>query len=144
MTKATELDNALRDRLAGISQAAGYFTDIRQVYGPLDRPGDRAETPYIQYRLKRDTREDTAGRQALRRREYAIEVTFSKAAPTSDMDRVHLDVMRAMGFNEVDVDKRFPGLDDGEDEAEPQYPADGVTTMRLIITLAVLYSETYR
>ena len=144
MTKATELDAALGARLAGIAQSAGFLTDIKQVYGPLDSVRDRAETPYIQYRWVRDTRADSAGRQALRRRKYVIELTFSKAASSLDMDNGHVDVLRSLGFNEVDVDKRFPGLDEGDDDAEPQYPADGVTTMRLNINIAVLYSETYR
>lgn len=144
MTKATELDAALRARLAAIAQDNGYLTNVAQVYGPLDKVRDKAETPYIQYRPVRDARADTAGRQQLRRREYAIEVTFSKGDNESVLDNAHVDVLRCLGFNECDVDKRFPGLDDGDDEAEMQYPVEGVTTMRVIISIAVLYSETYR
>jgi hypothetical protein len=143
MTKATELDAALQARLSGISRAAGYLTDVSKVYGPLDKIKDRDPTPYIQYRMVRDGRADTVGRQALRRREYAIEVTFSKGASAAELDGAHVDVLRALGFHEPDVDKRFPGLDDEEDEAEPQYPVDGVTTMRLTISIAVLYTQTY-
>ncbi len=143
MIKATELDAALHARLSGISKADGYLTDVAKVYGPLDKIKDRDPTPYIQYRMVRDGRADTAGRQALRRREYAIEVTFSKGASAAELDGAHVDVLRALGFHEPDVDKRFPGLDDEEDEAEPQYPVDGVTTMRLIISIAVLYTQTY-
>ncbi|PKM30230.1 MAG: hypothetical protein CVV07_07380 [Gammaproteobacteria bacterium HGW-Gammaproteobacteria-11] len=144
MPRSSAVDQALEDRLKTIVPGNGFITDLRGVFGPLDSPKDNQPTPYCQWSVVNDSRTGRAGKQCTRMRSYQIEVFFSKAAAHGALSDAHVDLIRCFGFDQLDVDRQFPGLVGDEEEATPVYPAQGVHTMRLLFNFSVTYVETYR
>lgn len=141
--KASEVSKALRAQLSTICPDNGYLTNLQQVYGPNDTVRDKAPTPYVLVRQVSDVRSDAAGLQALRLRTFEVEGVFSKAADEGDLDALHVDVLRCLGFGQDQPERKFPGLIDSEDEAVFEWAAEGRTTHSITITLGVSYVETY-
>jgi len=143
MIKATQVTKALRDQLEQIRSANGYYTDLKAVYGPQDKPSERPPLPYALVRWASDVRTDLAVTQALRARSFEIEVFFSKACDEEDLDAVHVDILRCLGIGQDQPDRKFPGLLEGEDEAIPRWASNGETTHSITITVGVQYAQTY-
>lgn len=141
--KATQVGIDLRARLDQIRQANGYFTELKRVYGPTEKPRDKVPMPYALVRPGTDVRTGTASWQTTRVRQFEIEVVFPKSADEAALDAVHVDVLRALGFGQDQPERKFPGLLDEEDEAIPQYASEGETTHSITITIGVLYVESY-
>lgn len=142
--KATLVGIALRECLAAIQTANGYITNLQRVYGPTEKVADTAPKPYALVRPGADVRTSTGGFQATRERLFEIEVVFSKAdAGEAELDAVHIDVLRALGFGQDLPDRKFPGLIESEDEAAMLFAAEGRTTHSITITIGVTYVATY-
>lgn len=141
--KASEVTTSLRERLEQIQPANGYFTALVKVYDPDETVLDKAPTPYALVRPATDTRASFANRQALRVRQFEVEVVFSKAAAASELDAVHVDVLRALGIGQDLEERKFPGLIEDEDEATWRWAQKGETTHSITITIGVHYVETY-
>lgn len=141
--KASEVTTSLRERLEQIQPANGYFTALVKVYDPDETVLDKAPTPYALVRPASDARTGFANRQALRVRQFEVEVVFSKAAAASELDAVHVDVLRALGIGQDLDERKFPGLVEDEDEATWRWAQKGDTTHSITITLGVQYVETY-
>ncbi|MCP8465927.1 hypothetical protein NK553_18405 [Pseudomonas sp. ZM23] len=142
-TKASEVAKALRERLGEIRPENGYFTAIDRVYGPTERARDKAPMPYLLVRTATDSRTGAAKTQASRVRTFEIEAVFGKSAEEADLDNIHVDVLRALGFGRDDFDGRFPGLIEDQDDAVPQYAGEGRDTHNITITIGVAYVENY-
>lgn len=141
--KASEVTTSLRERLEQIQPANGYFTALVKVYDPDETVLDKAPTPYALVRPATDVRTGFANRQALRVRQFEVEVVFSKAAAASELDAVHVDVLRALGIGQDLDERKFPGLVEDEDEATWRWAQKGETTHSITIILGVQYVETY-
>ena len=144
MARATTVDQQVRQRLGTIAPSAGYSTEIKSVKGPFDRVTDRQGRPYAQYKPVADVRTSKAGRQVSRQRTYLIEIIFSATATEEELNNAALDVQQCFGFDEIDIDKQFPGLVADEDEISFDYPEQGGQFPRLTFTFSVIYVETYR
>ncbi|WP_447590158.1 hypothetical protein [Aquipseudomonas campi] len=140
---ATLVGEALRARLEEISQRTGYLTNIAHVYGPLDKVPDKADMPYVLIRVAGDVRTSTAAFQATRLRTFELEAVFRKTAGPADLDGIHVDLLRALGFGQDRPERKFPGLIDDEDEATPRYASAGETTHSNTLTIGVTYVESY-
>jgi hypothetical protein len=142
-TKASQVSADLRARLEEICQDNGYFSNLQNIYGPFDRVDDRAPLPYVLVRVVSDIRTSSAGVQATRSRTFEIEGVFGKSSEEEDLDAFHVDVLRALGFEKYQPERKFPGLIDEEDEAVPSYASQGNNTHSMTITVGVVYAETY-
>lgn len=142
-SKASAVTAALRERLGEISQANGYYTDLRAVYGPTDRVRDKAPLPYVLVRPAGDSRTGLAVTQATRLRTIEVEVVFPASADEQALCDVHVDVLRALGIGRDLPERQFPGLLDEQDEAQFDWASQGGTNHRITITLGVTYVESY-
>lgn len=142
-TKASQVTRDLRARLGEIRPVNGYLTDLRAVYGPTDRVPDKAIGPYALVRVANDARTGTAVRQATRLRTFEVEVVFPRSAEEHELDDVHVDILRALGFGEDQPERKFPGLVEDIDEAVPQFAEAGRSFHTLTATIGVIYVETY-
>lgn len=143
MSRATEIGSQLQECLRGITHANGYTTDLRQVYGPTQKVRDKPAMPYVLVRPTLDVRTGAVSWQATRQRTFEIEVVFSRVATEADLDSAHVDILRALGFGQDLYERRFPGLIEDEDSAEPRFASEGETTHSLTITIGVSYVENY-
>ncbi|MFV3415326.1 hypothetical protein ACNFH8_23930 [Pseudomonas sp. NY15436] len=142
-TKASEVAKALRERLGEIRPENGYLTAIDRVYGPTEKVRDKAPLPYLLVRTATDSRTGAAKTQASRVRTFEIEARFGRSAEEADLDSIHVDVLRALGFGRDEYDGRFPGLIEEQDDAVPQYASEGRDTHSITITIGVAYVENY-
>jgi len=143
MNKASPVSKALRDLLETIRPSNGYYTDLKAVYGPKDKPRDKPPTPYALVRWNTDVRTDLAVTQALRVRSFEIEVFFSKACEEQELDAVHIDILRCLGIGQELPERKFPGLLESEDEAVARWAEGGETTHSVTITIGVQYAQNY-
>lgn len=142
-SKASQITKDLRERLGEIRPENGYLTAIKRVYGPTDRVADSEPKPFLIVRPASDSRTGAAKTQAGRVRLFEIEAVFGKSAGEEDLDDVHVDVLRALGFGHEDEDRKFKGLIEDEDEAVQQFAAEGRNYHSTTITIGVFYVETY-
>lgn len=143
MSKVAEISQGLRARLEHIKPANGYHTELQRVYGPTEKPRDKAPLPLALIRPLHDSKTSTAGLQATRVRTYEIEVQFAKSANESALSAVHVDILRALGFGHDQPERKFPGLLEDEDQAEFRFATEGETTHSITLTIGVLYVESY-
>jgi len=143
MSKVSEISKGLRARLEQINPANGYLTQIQRVYGPTDKPRDKAPMPLALIRPQADTKTSVAGFQATRVRTYEIEVQFAKSADEAELSNAHVDILRALGFGQDQPERKFPGLLEDEDQAEFRFATEGETTHSITLTIGVLYVESY-
>ncbi|WP_430317522.1 hypothetical protein [Pseudomonas nitroreducens] len=141
--KASQVGKDLRERLSEITPNNGYLTEVKRVYGPTDRVKDTDPKPYLLVRPSSDSRTGAAKIQASRVRLFEIEAVFGKSAHEDELDAIHVDVLRALGFGRESDEGRFPGLIEDEDEAVPQYAVEGRDNHSITITIGVGYVETY-
>lgn len=142
-TKASQVTKDLRERLGEIRPDNGYLTDIKRVYGPTERVNDNDPKPYLLVRPANDSRTGAAKTQAGRVRLFKIEARFGKSAEEEELDDIHVDVLRALGFGHEAEDRKFPGLVEDEDEAVQEFAAEGRNYHTTTITIGVFYVETY-
>lgn len=142
-TKASQVTRDLRERLGEIRPDNGYLTAIMRVYGPTERVNDTEPKPFLVVRPVSDSRTGAAKTQAGRVRLFEIEAVFGKGATEDELDDIHVDVLRALGFGHEADERKFPGLVEDEDEAVQQFAADGRNFHSTTITIGVFYVETY-
>lgn len=142
-TKASQVTRDLRERMGEIRPDNGYLTAIRRVYGPTERVNDTEPKPFLVVRPVSDSRTGAAKTQAGRVRLFEIEAVFGKGATEDELDDIHVDVLRALGFGHETDDRKFPGLVEDEDEAVQQFAAEGRNFHSTTITIGVFYVETY-
>lgn len=141
---AGQVTAAAKAALEQVNPSNGYLTDLKCVYGPTEVVRDGAPTPYATVQPATDRQASRAGRQALRLREYEIEVVFSKTATEQDMAGAHVDVLRAFGIGQDLPERQFPGLLNEEgDETEYRWAVKGETTQSITIRLGIEYVQTY-
>ncbi|AFM32632.1 MULTISPECIES: hypothetical protein [Stutzerimonas stutzeri subgroup] len=143
MTKASDISQGLRSRLEQIKPANGYHTELQRVYGPTEKPTDKAPLPLALIRPQHDAKTSAAGVQATRVRTYEIEVQFSKSADEAALSAVHVDILRALGFGQDQPERKFPGLLEEDDQAEFRFASAGETTHSITLIIGVLYVESY-
>ncbi|MDV7837605.1 hypothetical protein R4K51_30150, partial [Pseudomonas aeruginosa] len=64
-------------------------------------------------------------------------------AEEHELDDVHVDILRALGFGEDQPERKFPGLVEDIDEAVAQFAEAGRNFHTLTATIGVIYVETY-
>lgn len=143
MSRASTIGTALIACLSEIKPANGFTTDLKQVYGPTERVRDKAPMPLALVRPVSDVRTGAASFQATRQRTYEIEVIFPRSAAEADLDAAHIDILRALGFGQDLYERKFPGLIEDEDSAEPRFASEGESTHSITITIGVNYVENY-
>lgn len=142
-TKASQVAKDLRERLGEIHPNNGYLTAIKRVYGPTERVNDTDPKPYLLVRPVNDSRTGAAKNQAGRVRLFEIEARFGKSSDEEELDDIHVDVLRALGFGHEAEERKFPGLVEDEDQAVQEFAAEGRNYHTTTITIGVFYVETY-
>lgn len=144
MPKVTQLTATLKACLEKIKPSNGYVTDIKQVYGLLETPKDKAPTPYIKLRVGDDHRTSTAAAQATRVRTYLVEAFFARSAQEAELDAVGTDILRALGFGLDRPQRELPGLLDQQDEIQIEPCENGTLLHRVTVAVGITYVETYQ
>ncbi|NHN78567.1 hypothetical protein HA520_14985 [Azotobacter chroococcum] len=143
MTRATDLSEAILARLAAISVANGFHTDIQSVYGFGERKPDRALPPYLLVRIDADEAIKRSCNTAQRMATYSIEGVLSRAAGLQDLQRLHHDILRSLGMGQMPIVSRQRAEWLAEESVEFDPDQNGSTARTLICTLQIHYLEEY-
>lgn len=143
MTRATDLSEAILARLAAISVASGFHTDIQSVYGFGERKPDRAQPPYLLVRIGEDVSLKRSCNTAQRLATYIIEGVLSRSASLADLQRLHHDILLSMGAGQLPIVSRQRAEWLAEESVEFDPEQNGSTTRTLLCTLQINYLEEY-
>lgn len=143
MSKAAELSAAIEQRLEGIKQAAGYNTEVAGVYGFGQNKPDNAPTPCLLVRVAEDVKEKEVGDKWLRAATYQVQGIFKRSATLQEMQRLHHDIIKAIGADTLPLAR---GVKHGwlmEESAEYDPDTEGSTLRYLVVSITLRYIETY-
>lgn len=143
MNKAKAITAQLISCLERISPSNGYTTHIKNVYTDTDTAPDRAAFPCALVRVESDVCTSMVGPQATRERTFNIEVVFKRGASQDDLDAVHFDVLRSLGFGKYAHDREVKGLITDQQEAAFEFAAQGSNFTTVTISVPVTYVESY-
>lgn len=143
MTKATDLTDALEACLEQITVANGFATTVAAVYGFGKAKPDSAPTPCLLVRIAEDATESNVGKKCKRHVQYEVEGILARSATLQDLQRLHHDVLRAIGFGDILPARLLVPGEAIEESAEFDTGSDGSTGRRVISRIALRYIETY-
>lgn len=143
MSKAAELSAALEQRLEGIKQAAGYSTEVAGVYGFGKTKPDKAPLPCLLVRVAEDVKEDQVGDKWQRAATYQVQGVFPRTASLQDMQRLHHDIIKAIGADPLPQVRPLASGWLMEESAEFDPDSDGSTYRHLVVSITLRYIETY-
>lgn len=143
MSKATELSEAIETRLDAIKQAAGFNTEIMGVYGFGQNKPDKAPLPCILVRVAEDVKESEVGNKWQRSATYQIQGVFPRTASLQDLQRLHHDIIRAIGADTLPMVRPLKNGWMMEESAEFDPETEGGTYRNLVVSITLRYVETY-
>lgn len=143
MTKATELSEALEQRLEAIKQAAGFHTELLGVYGFGKTKPDKAPLPCLLVRLASDDREEEKAGKVLRAATYQIEGVLSRTASLQDLQRLQHDILKTIGVNPLPMARPMPSGWLFEESTEFDPENDGSSYRTVVVNVTLRYVETY-
>lgn len=143
MTKAKAITGQLINCLESISPRNGYITDLKNIYPHAAVAPDRASFPCALVRVAADNCTGMASTQATRERVFEIEVVFKRGASQDDLDAVHVDILRSLGFGKHEYEREMKGLLAEQQEAVFEFAATGNNFTTVTITVAFIYVENY-
>lgn len=146
MTKATQISQAIQQRLQQITVANGYLTDLGQrvFRGRAALYQDQAARPYACLISSSDEPDPESRRRAKLNREYQLVITLDAAADYDEhQDALLFDVRRALSYtSQADVlDGLALRLDLGT--ATLDDPALGSEIAQVSLPITVQYGEVY-
>ena len=143
MTRATELSEALDQRLEAIKQAAGFHTEIAGVNGFGKNKPDKAPLPFLLMRITGDDKEDERAGKFLRAATYQIEGVLPRTAALQDLQHLHHDIIKTIGADPLPMVRP---LDSGwlfEESTEFDPENDGSRFRTVVVSVTLRYIETY-
>lgn len=143
MTKATDLSEALEQRLEAIKQANRFATEVAGVYGFGKTKPDKAPLPCLLVRITSDDRIGAQGNALLRAVSYQIEGVMPRSASLQELQALHHDIIKTIGADPLPGARMMPGGWLFEDAAEFDPDNDGSTYRCVVVTVTMHYVETY-
>lgn len=143
MTKAKAITGQLINCLESISPRNGYIIDLKNIYPHAAVAPDRASFPCALVRVAADNCTGMASTQATRERVFEIEVVFKRGASQDDLDAVHVDILRSLGFGKHEYEREMKGLLAEQQEAVFEFASQGNNFTTVTVTVAFVYVETY-
>lgn len=143
MTKAKLITSQLVSCLERIKPNNGYITDLKNVYPNASIVPDKAGFPCALVRVVTDNCTGMASTQATRERTFEIEIVFKRGASQDDLDAVHVDALRALGFGKYEYEREMKGLLMDQQEAVFEFATQGANYTTATITVAFVYVENY-
>lgn len=144
MSNGSTLTDVLVARLAHVTRANGYASELKGVYPFGDRVLDAADKPFVLVRIDTDSGESKAGYSVKRQRVYELEFQFPRTARLSELEQMHFDVMRALSVGLVAASREFPGEILSDEYTTIPAGTDGSTVAKLISSITVRYVEQYK
>lgn len=143
MTSAAQLSTAIEVRLGSIGPGTGFHTDIRAVYGFGKPKPDAAPFPCLLVRIASDVREGGVGSKILRAVTYQIEGVMARTASLQDLQRLHHDLIKAIGADPLPMVRALANGWLFEESAEFDPDNDGSTYRTVVSSITLRYIETY-
>ena len=143
MTRATELSEALEQRLEAIKQAAGFHTEVAGVYGFGKNKPDKAPLPFLLMRITGDDKEDERAGKFLRAATYQIEGVLPRTATLQDLQQLHHDIIKTIGADPLPMIRPLASGWLSEESTEYDPDNDGSTYRSVVVTVTLRYVETY-
>lgn len=143
MSKAALLTDQVKAALQQISTANGYNTNLTGIYLFGESKPDSVAPPYLLVRVASDELQDFKGTSALRLATYEIEGVMSRAGTLQDLQRLHHDVLKALGLGKVPTARPMNTSWPFEESAEFEPDQGGSTTRRVTSSVTLRYAEQY-
>lgn len=143
MSKAALLTDEVKAALQQISTANGYNTNLTGIYLFGENKPDSVAPPYLLVRVASDELQDFKGTSALRLATYEIEGVMSRAGTLQDLQRLHHDVLKALGLGKVPTARPMNTSWPFEESAEFEPDQGGSTTRRVTSSVTLRYAEQY-
>lgn len=143
MSKAALLTDQVKAALQQISTANGYNTNLTGIYLFGESKPDSVAPPYLLVRVASDELQDFKGTSALRLATYEIEGVMSRAGTLQDLQRLHHDVLKALGLGKVPTARPMNTGWPFEETAEFEPDQGGSTTRRVTSSVTLRYAEQY-
>ena len=143
MSKAALLTDQVKAALEQISTANGYNTNLTGIYLFGESKPDSVAPPYLLVRVASDELQDFKGTSALRLATYEIEGVMSRAGTLQDLQRLHHDVLKALGLGKVQTARPMANGWPFEESAEFEPDQGGSTTRRVTSSVTLRYAEQY-
>lgn len=143
MSKAALLTDQVKAALQQISTANGYNTNLTGIYLFGESKPDSVAPPYLLVRVASDELQDFKGTSALRLATYEIEGVMSRAGTLQDLQRLHHDVLKALGLGKVPTARPMNTGWPFEESAEFEPDQGGSTTRRVTSSVTLRYAEQY-
>ena len=143
MSKAALLTDQVKAALQQISTVNGYNTNLTGIYLFGESKPDSVAPPYLLVRVASDELQDFKGTSALRLATYEIEGVMSRAGTLQDLQRLHHDVLKALGLGKVPTARPMNTGWPFEESAEFEPDQGGSTTRRVTSSVTLRYAEQY-
>ena len=143
MSNAALLTDQVKAALQQISTANGYNTNLTGIYLFGESKPDSVAPPYLLVRVASDELQDFKGTSALRLATYEIEGVMSRAGTLQDLQRLHHDVLKALGLGKVPTARPMNTSWPFEESAEFEPDQGGSTTRRVTSSVTLRYAEQY-
>lgn len=143
MSKAAELSDGIRKCLERIHPANGFSTDLRGVYGFGEAKPDKAPTPCLLVRIAEDELGEMVGATASRTVTYEIEGIFARSASLQDLQRLHHDILVALGTGKLPNVRPLKSGWPFEESATFDADQDGSTARTVTSVVTLRYIEKY-
>lgn len=143
MSNAALLTDQVKAALQQISTANGYSTNLTGIYLFGENKPDSVPPPYLLVRVAADELQDFKGTSALRLATYEIEGVMSRAGTLQDLQRLHHDVIKALGLGKLPTARPINTAWPFEESAEFEPDQGGSTTRRVTSTVTLRYAEKY-
>lgn len=143
MSNAALLTDQVKTALQQISTVNGYSTNLNGIYVFGECKPDSVAPPYLLVRVASDEMIDFKGNAALRAVTYEIEGVISRAGTLQDLQRLHHDVLKALGLGHLPSARALPNGWPYEESAEFEPDQGGSATRRVTSSITLRYAEKY-
>lgn len=143
MSNAALLTDQVKTALQQISTANGYNTNLTGIYLFGENKPDSVPPPYLLVRVASDEMIDFKGNDALRAVTYEIEGVISRAGTLQDLQKLHRDILKALGLGKLPGARPLANGWPYEESAEFEPDQGGSATRRVTSSITLRYVEKY-
>ena len=143
MSNAALLTDQVKTALQQISTANGYSTNLNGIYVFGESKPDSVTPAYLLVRVASDELIDFKGNAALRGVTYEIEGVISRAGTLQDLQKLHRDILKALGLGKLPASRPLASGWPFEESAEFEPDQGGSATRRVTSSVTLHYAEKY-
>jgi hypothetical protein len=143
MSNAALLTDQVKAALQQISTANGYNTNLTGIYLFGENKADSVPPAYLLVRVASDEMLSFMGNCALRAVTYEIEGVISRTGTLQDLQRLHRDILKALGLGKLPASRPLASGWPFEESAEFEPDQGGSATRRVTSSVTLHYAEKY-